>query len=227
MYSVKRRRTVGTQAPTNPKKLEDKAVQIQCDEGHSYNKKNKSIFLTYDDLVKKHLGSTEQTIYWLQEIGLIASNVVCPKCENEMDLVPCQDRSDGFKWQCRVRSHSERHYMEQSIRKHSWFDNSNMTMIEIIKFTYWWCANLTQKQIIAQLKISPSTAVDWSMFCREVCLTTIENENSKIGGTGKRVQIDETKVGKRMYCIIVAIWSKASGFLGALRNSQEIPSWYQ
>ena len=37
------------------------------------------------------------------------------------------------------------------------------------------------------------------MFCREVCLTTIEKKTEKIGGEGKRVQIDETKAGKRKY----------------------------
>ena len=37
------------------------------------------------------------------------------------------------------------------------------------------------------------------MFCREVCLATIEKKTEKIGGGGKRVQIDESKVGKRKH----------------------------
>ena len=74
-----------------------------------------------------------------------------------------------------------------------------MTLTEILKFTYWWCVSLDQTQIISQLKVSPNTGADWAMFCREVCLTTIEMKTEKIGGEGKRVQIDESKVGKRKY----------------------------
>ena len=59
--------------------------------------------------------------------------------------------------------------------------------------------SLDQTQITLQLKLSPNTAVDWTMFCREVCLTTIENKREKIGGKGKTVQIDDSKVGKRKY----------------------------
>ena len=29
----------------------------------------------------------------------------------------------------------------------SWFENSNMTIEEVLKFTYWWCQDLNQWQI--------------------------------------------------------------------------------
>ena len=130
---------------------------------------------------------------------IIALSAVCSQCQNKMTLTSCNDRSDGYKWQCRKSINGKRHKVEASIRKGSWFDNSNMTLTEIIKFTYWWCVGLDQTQITLQLKLSPNTAVDWTMFCREVCLTTIENKREKIGGKGKTVQIDESKVGKRKY----------------------------
>ena len=37
------------------------------------------------------------------------------------------------------------------------------------------------------------------MFCRETCEVTIQKKSEKIGGEGKVVQIDESKVGKRKY----------------------------
>lgn len=37
------------------------------------------------------------------------------------------------------------------------------------------------------------------MFCREICEVTIERTSQQIGGEGIRVQIDESKVGKRKY----------------------------
>ena len=67
--------------------------------------------------------------------------------------------------------------------------NSDLTLDEIIEFTYWWSEVLTQEQI--KLDINPNTAVDWDMFCRE----TVE----KLGCEGKVIQIDESKVGKRKY----------------------------
>ena len=44
-----------------------------------------------------------------------------------------------------------------------------------------------------------NTAVDWDMFCREVCEVILEKRNEVLGGDGKTVQIDESKVGKRKY----------------------------
>ena len=37
------------------------------------------------------------------------------------------------------------------------------------------------------------------MFCREVCAIIIVDEGQPIGGFGKRVQIDESKIRKRKY----------------------------
>ena len=106
---------------------------------------------------------------------------MCQNCEEKMKCVPCKDRSDGLKFECQGKG-TKRHRMERSIRQNTWFEKSNMTLQEILKFTYWWTIGLTQQQIMLQLQISSSTVVDWSMFCREV---TIEKESQQIGGKGK------------------------------------------
>ena len=58
------------------------------------------------------------------------------------------------------------HKSTVSIRKGSWFEQSNLTLEEIIKFTYWWLEGLTQEQVKKQLHINRNTAVDWYIFCR-------------------------------------------------------------
>ena len=68
-----------------------------------------------------------------------------------------------------------------------------------MKFTYWWCQDLDQWQIKKQLGIGSHAAVDWDMFCREVCEVTLFEKREKIGGPGKLVQIDKSKIGKRKY----------------------------
>ncbi len=37
------------------------------------------------------------------------------------------------------------------------------------------------------------------MFCREICELSIIQRSEQLGGEGVRVQIDETKIGKRKY----------------------------
>ena len=108
-------------------------------------------------------------------------------------------RSDGLKWECTRKIEGNRHYCEVSIRKDSFFSESNLSIEEIIKFTYWWCHNLTQSQIKTQLGLGSSTSVDWDMFCGEVCEIMVYEEAVPLGGFGKTVQIDESKVGKRKY----------------------------
>ena len=50
-----------------------------------------------------------------------------------------------------------------------------------------------------EMNLSSNTVVDWCSFCREVCEVLLLNSTEQIGGVGKRVQIDESKFGKRKY----------------------------
>lgn len=140
MYTVKRTRTVSCQAGGTLQNKKEKSVQ--CDHHTnmpSYNKQDKSGPITYyDQLVENYLCNTKHIINWLKEMGMIASQMECLLCGNEMEMTASNDRSDGCKWQCRKTINGKRHKVEQSIRKRSWFDNSNMTLVEILKFTYWW-----------------------------------------------------------------------------------------
>ena len=116
-----------------------------------------------------------------------------------MNWVECNDRSDGYVWECRRQIGRKRHRVEKSIREGSWFENANLSLEEMIKFTYWWCQGLDQWQIKLQLGLGSHTAVDWDMFCRELCEVTLFEKREKLGGSGKVVQIDESKIGKRKY----------------------------
>ena len=116
-----------------------------------------------------------------------------------MNWVECDDRSDGFIWQCRKQNGKKRHRVEKSIREGSWFEKSNFSIEEMIKFTYWWCQGLNQWQIKQQLGLGSHTAVDWDRSCRELCEVTIFEKRERLAGPGKVVQIDESKIGKRKY----------------------------
>ena len=130
---------------------------------------------------------------------MIASIQKCDRCGEEMSLVECDDRFDGFKWECRKQVRGKRHKFSSSIREGSWFQESNLTIEEVLRYTYWWSQGLDQWQIRRQLRINPNTAVDWDSFCGETCEVAMLEKSEKIGGVGKTVQTDESKIGKRKY----------------------------
>lgn len=188
-----------TSQATQTPSTETKESGTQC--GHergSYGRNREHRLWRYDDLVRRMMNK-EVLMEWLMAEGLLAKSQLCPHCNKEMKLVACNDRSDGCKWECRTQTSGKRHKTETSIRKGSWFAQSNMTLEEILKFMYWWCQDLEQSQITHELGLARGTGVDWDSFCREVCEITMFDSNEKIGGEGKIVQIDESKFGKRKY----------------------------
>lgn len=88
----------------------------------------------YDDLVAR-MQDKELFVYWLVEEGLLAKERLCPICAGKMSLSRCEDRSDGFKWECRKQVNFKKHRAELSIPKDSWFEKSRMTLEEILKLT--------------------------------------------------------------------------------------------
>ena len=124
-------------------------------------------------------------------------------CDEEMKLVHNERwSSDGILWRCQKKN-LKPHDVKLSLRHGTWFSESNMTLEEIIEYTYLWSTlGLTEKQISTQLQISDNTNVDWANFCREVCKETmlVQNDNGKqIGGENIVVEIDESKFAKRKY----------------------------
>ena len=58
---------------------------------------------------------------------------------------------------------------------------------------------IQQMHIMKQMQLSTHTAVDWFHFYREICNEVMIKNAKPKGGPGIRVQIDESKFGKRKY----------------------------
>ncbi|XP_028412951.1 uncharacterized protein LOC114535832 [Dendronephthya gigantea] len=197
-----RRKKASVEVQTQLSLFQNVSTGTQCGESDgSYKRKKKDSNgrWTYDRLKDEVLVSKRRVIDWLMERKLIAKIRLCPLCDGEMKLVDCSDRSDGCKCECRRQSEGKRHKVELAIRKGSWFEGSNLTLEEILKLKYWWCRDVVQETMRFETDVSGNTVVDWDSFCREICEVNYLECEEKIGGPGKRVQIDESKFGKRKY----------------------------
>ena len=197
MYKVKITRNIATQVgmPFSSPKVQQTQIpaqtatkEIRCPQVNNSH--------TMTELNEKFLANKETLIELSKEFGILPKQVFCSQCNEIMRCVQCDDRSDGFEYECRGKT-VKRHRVEISIRQGSWFEKSNLTHEEILKLTYWWTVGLKESQIAQQLRLSPNTAVDLCMFCREVCEVAIAEKYRKLGGIGKRVQIYESKTGRR------------------------------
>jgi len=88
---------------------------------------------------------------------------------------------------------------KQSIRAHSFFSASHLSLHLIVKVVYFWAHQYPQHIVIHETGISEKTIIDFYNFCREVCSVVLEKFSEPIGGVGKIVEIDESKFGKRKY----------------------------
>ena len=109
--------------------------------------------MTYDCLKEEILSNNDRLIGWLVDEKLIANSRKCGHCDEMIKLVIANDRSDGFKSECRRQINGKRHRVEMSIRKDSWFEKSNLTLLEI-KLIYWWCRGVIQEEIWHEVNVS-------------------------------------------------------------------------
>ena len=136
MYTVKRKRVNGVQVGWPTADLKEQGIQCSYAKGsYKRNEKEKN-FTAYDDLLLNYLWEKDYTLSWLKEEGLIASSRICGICGSDMKWVARDDRSNGYVWECRKQINGKRHRCERSIREGSLFENANMMIEEVIKFTY-------------------------------------------------------------------------------------------
>ena len=135
------------------------------------------------------LPSTEKdAIEFLQERGLLHKT---RKCRNghEMKLY----HKARPVWECKPCK------QQVGVRVGSWFVNTKLPFLTIVRFIYCWSKELTSiAWCEEQLEISLPTTVDWNMYLREICIAALADiEKKKIGGENMIVKIDESLFSKR------------------------------
>ena len=158
----------------------------------------------------------DQTVKFLQQQGTLLSSVQCPgpsfggkrlnSCGNEMALKATNDSKDGLIWRCR-KTHKVHHEgstfitkdVKLSIRHMSWLVDTKVPLTCILELIYLWSQDFSINATVHEMKVSRKTVIEWFIFFREACMTTLIDNNEQIGGPGIEVEIDESKFGKRKY----------------------------
>ncbi|XP_044746955.1 uncharacterized protein LOC123308396 [Coccinella septempunctata] len=138
---------------------------------------------------------------WCARRKLLKNTCDCDNCNIPMT---CSLNSrvvlDGYQWICKL------YKSQRSIRKNSFFENSELSLEQILVLVCGWAMEYPQDIISleAQLGQGSKTVVDWYNFCREVCEVHFMQNEIVIGGlnedcTSKTVDIDESKFFYKKY----------------------------
>jgi len=136
--------------------------------------------------------------FW-KAIGLLRRTMPCNTCGR--DVTYCADFSvpEGFRWRCHTRVGGVRRRQSASITFGSWFQQSKLTLQEIMLLTYDIVRREKVSWIQSEYCLSAHTVADWGMFCRETMLVFLEGCSVKIDGPNKTVETDVSMFGRCKY----------------------------
>jgi IS1 family transposase len=139
-------------------------------------------------------GNRETIVNELRHNGLLRTHMQCENCGDRMIECTVQ-KGDGLRFRCSKRSCRK----EKSIRVGSFFEKAKLNLCDCMLFLHLWSKGYTEQLICDDFPFARGTTVDWSRFCRELCVYHYESSDAKIGGPGTIVEIDETLIVKRKY----------------------------
>ena len=113
-------------------------------------------------------------IEFLKGIGLLRSKMQCNTCGRDMTWSADSNLPEGFRWRCQRRVAGVSCNKSASIKQGSWFQQSNLTLQEILLITHDIVCRETAHQIQKEYGLSDQTVADWGMFCREAMLVFFE-----------------------------------------------------
>ncbi|GBL81146.1 hypothetical protein AVEN_83196-1 [Araneus ventricosus] len=143
-------------------------------------------------------GSKKEGNEWCMGMDMIAKEYVCPTCGEKMILTE-NNCSDGYAWVCRKFGVNE-HHIKRTVRKGSWFEESKLTIPEVLILTYLWVKKTPNEWIVDEMNVPEPTVVDWKSVYRKVCVDMLVKDSKvKLGGVGMVVEIDGSRFGKRKY----------------------------
>lgn len=125
---------------------------------------------------------------YLLNRGVFYESILCDKCGSEMNR-------NVIRWTFRCGKKNCRR--EISIRKYTFFFESQLKCHQIMQIGLFWINKLAVLSTISLTGHSSKTITDFYSHFRKLVSATLEKEDTMIGGEGITVQLDESKFGKR------------------------------
>ena len=119
---------------------------------------------------------------------------MCDKCRRPMKERKA-DKNDQVMFECAKKECR----IARSIKTGFFYENARLGLSEAMLFIHLWSKEYPEKLVGDDFWFSDYTIVDWSRFCRELCVEHFEQATDIIGGPGCIVEIDETMAVKRKY----------------------------
>ncbi|CAL1675648.1 unnamed protein product [Lasius platythorax] len=147
----------------------------------------------------------DKLIDYLIEHRVLPSSVRCPRCDNAMDLNRNSLFFRCYKVEyirdCHKKKLKKKCDKKLSIFHNTWFAESRLDLQTVCRFVAYFLHIRPPRYTFLEreLEISDRTIVNWSGFCRELCIQWMKSHSEMIGGEGQIVEIDEAKMGKRKY----------------------------
>lgn len=67
-----------------------------------------------------------------------------------------------------------------SVRMGTWFEESNLTLQQVLIFTYMWLNKFSKARILLEMSMSAANYVKWDKFHRRVCEESLNWDSSII-----------------------------------------------
>ncbi|GFT93595.1 hypothetical protein TNCV_677351 [Trichonephila clavipes] len=87
--------------------------------------------------------------------NLIASRYECPRFKK---ICVCKNVKkgtvNGYGWRCRNQSKDNRHDVVRSVRKGTWFSESKLAIIIILRLTRYWFGKSMNAFVVNDLKVN-------------------------------------------------------------------------
>ncbi|XP_059178042.1 uncharacterized protein LOC131957326 [Physella acuta] len=146
----------------------------------------------------QHLQTPDSALQWCARRRLVQNSVLCVHCNQPCSLNRYQQGSDGRRWSCDGCNY------RRSVREHSFFARSHLSIQKIVIIIYCWAHDMPQKQILHEADVAENSVVDWCKFMREECSNWMQRNGTQVGGLDDHgepivVEIDESKYFHRKY----------------------------
>ena len=138
------------------------------------------------------LQNIEICIHKFKQLGLLNRDQRCPNCQEMCFWTKYLKSKDGWAWKCQTKlCQNYKNYI--SIRKGSFFANSNIPLPKWLHLMYLWATKASNKQTQLQTGLSNHTIIDAFACLREICGRYLQENPIQLGGPGIIVQVDESQ----------------------------------